>query len=148
MQPKIEILQEFSEKDAAEIGRLLPYLSTSFSSDPVSEELLRSIIESPYHDQLVARNESGDIIGAATLSVIYGAGAGRNAWLDDFVVDPNIQGAGIGSQLWDAMIEWCKTHHAGKLGFTSNPSRAAAHAFYLKRGAIIRDTNYFKKTIE
>jgi len=148
MQPTIETLKEYTEEDAAQIGHLMPHLSSSFAGDPIPEELLKEIIASPYHDQLVARNESGDIIGAATLSIIYGAGAGRNAWLDDFVVDPNIQGAGIGSKLWDAMIEWCKVHHAGKLGFTSNPTRTAAHTFYLKRGAIIRDTSYFKKTIE
>lgn len=148
MQLKIETLQTYTEKDAGEIGRLMPYLSSSFTSDPIPEELLCRIIASPLHDQLVARDENGRIIGTATLSVIYGAGAGMNAWLEDFVVDPDIQGAGIGSKLWDAMIEWCKAQHVGKLGFTSRPSRTAAHAFYVKRGAEIRDTSYFKKAIQ
>ncbi len=126
----------------------MPHLSTSFTDRPTSEELLRAIIDSPYHDQLVARSADGTIIGAATLTTTMGVGAGRGVWLEDFVVDPTVQGAGVGGRLWDAMIAWCRTHQADKLCFTSRPSRTAAQAFYLKHGAIIRDTNFFKKTIE
>lgn len=143
----IEILTEYSPADAVALGGLMPYLSDKFDGSPVPEALLRDIIASPYHDQLVARDEQGAIIGTATLTVTMGAAVGRNAWLEDFVVDPTVQGGGIGSQLWDAMIDWCRTHGVHKLGFTSNPTRTAAHAFYLKRGAEIRDTSYFKKEI-
>lgn len=143
----VEILTDYSADDAAAIGRLMPHLNSSFGDSPVSEELLRDIIASPYHEQLVARDETGNIIGTATLTITMGAAVGRNAWLEDFVVDPTAQGAGIGSQLWDAMIDWCRSHDVHKLGFTSNPTRTAAHTFYLKRGAEIRDTSYFKKDI-
>ena len=143
----IETLTAYSADDAASLGRLMPHLSDAFDGSPVPEALLRDIIASPYHDQLVARDEQGAIIGTATLTVTMGAAVGRNAWLEDFVVDPAIQGAGIGSQLWEAMLDWCRSHEVHKLGFTSNPTRSAAHAFYLKRGAEIRDTSYFKKDI-
>lgn len=143
----VEILTQYSAEDAAAIGRLMPHLSDAFDGSPVPAALLRDIIASPYHDQLVARDEYGTIIGTATLTVTMGAAVGRNAWLEDFVVDPAIQGAGIGGKLWDAMLDWCRSHEVHKLGFTSNPIRATAHAFYLKRGAEIRDTNYFKKAI-
>lgn len=147
-QPTIEALSTYSDQDAIAIGQLMLHLSDSFDGSPVPKALLSDIIASPYHEQLVARDEQGAIIGTATLTVTMGAGVGRNAWLEDFVVDPTIQGAGIGSRLWDAMIIWCREHGVRKLGFTSNPRRAAAHTFYLKRGAVIRDTSYFKKTID
>ena len=147
-QPTIEALSTYSDQDAIAIGQLMLHLSDSFDGSPVSKALLSDIIASPYHEQLVARDEQGTIIGTATLTVTMGAGVGRNAWLEDFVVDPTIQGAGIGSRLWDAMIVWCREHGVRKLGFTSNPRRTAAHTFYLKRGAIIRDTSSFKKTID
>lgn len=143
----IEILTEYSPADAVALGGLMPYLSDKFDGSPVPEALLRDIIASPYHDQLVARDEQGAIIGTATLTVTMGAAVGRNAWLEDFVVDPTVQGGGIGSQLWDAMVDWCRAHGVRKLSFTSNPTRTAAHTFYLKRGAEIRDTSYFKKEI-
>lgn len=146
-QPTIEALTSYSDEDAAALGRLMPHLSDSFDGSPVVEELLRDIIASPYHEQLVARDETGRIVGTATLTITMGAAIGRNAWLEDFVVDPTAQGGGIGSRLWGAMLDWCRSHSAHKLGFTSNPTRTAAHAFYLRRGAVIRDTSYFKKDV-
>ena len=144
----IETLTQYSESDAADIGRLLAHLGSSFDGQPVSEATLRDIIESPYHDQIVARNESGNIIGTCTASITMGAGVVRSAWLEDFVVDPNTQGLGIGSKLWDALIDWCRAHSAGKLEFTSRPTKEAAQHFYLKRGAEVRDTNHFRKIID
>lgn len=110
----------------------------------MSEPLLRTIIASPHHDQLVARDEAGRIVGTATLSIIMGAGVNTKAYLEDFVVDPEVRGAGIGGKLWEAMLDWAREHGANKLNFTSSAQKGA-QAFYLKRGAVIRDTNYFKK---
>lgn len=139
----VSIVTQYSLDDAAGIGRLMPSLDPGFSSEPISEDLLRSIVESPSHDQLVARNASGAIVGVATLSITIGAGAGRKAYLEDFVVDPDIQSHGVGSRLWDAMLAWASAHQAASLHFTSGPTRTAAHAFYRKHGAEIHDTSVF-----
>lgn len=144
----VEALTTYSPEDAAAIGRLLPFLSESFSGSPVDQRTLRDIISSPHHDQLVARTSSGTIIGTLTISLTMGAGVIRKAWLEDFVVDPAIQGGGVGGKLWDAMIDWCRTRGVHKLDFTSHPTKEAAQRFYLKRGAVVRDTNYFRKTID
>lgn len=126
-QQTIEILTTYNEQDAIELGALM-HLSETSSGEPIAEELLRAIIESPYHAQLVARDASGAIIGAATLSITFGAGAGAKAYLEDFVVNPEIRGGGIGSQLWDAMCEWAREHGACKY-VTSSDRHASAHGF-------------------
>lgn len=144
----VEALTTYAPEDAAAIGRLLPFLSESFSGEPVDQQVLHDIIASPYHDQLVARTSSGTIIGTLTISMTMGAGVLRKAWLEDFVVDPGVQGGGVGSKLWDAMIDWCLGRGIHKLDFTSHPTKEAAQHFYLKRGAVVRDTNYFRKTID
>ena len=146
-QPHIEILKKYTPQDAAQIGRLMPYLSDKFTNDPIPEKDLRQIIESPYHDQLVIRDESGQIVGTATLSIVIGVASGIKAYLDEFVVDPESRGGGIGSKLWDGMLDWARLRKANQLNFTSSSAHASTHPFYLKRGAIIRDTNYFKKTL-
>ena len=138
----IERLTTYSSQDAADIGKLLPTLSARFSDNPVDEQLLCEIIDSPHHEQIVAR-EDGRIIGTATLSITIGTGAGRKAYLEDFVVDPNTQGTGIGSAIWDEIISWC-TKREVSLFFTSNAQKQAAHRFYISHGAIIRDTTVFQ----
>ncbi len=141
----VERLTTYSPEDAAGIGQLMPQLSKSFSNEPIPEELLRTIIESPHHEQLVARTPE-KIIGAATLSIILGSGAGKKAWLEDFVSDKNSGMRGVGQALWDEMLIWCSEKDAD-LHFTSRSSREDAHAFYLKQGAVIRDTTVFRKEV-
>ena len=143
----IEILRRYSPDDAVQIGALMPHLSSRLDDTPIDEELLKDIISSPYHDQLVARDANGTIIGTATLSIVMAAGVGRGAYLEDFVVSPTAQGTGVGARLWDVMIAWCKEKGAHKLDFTSSASKEAAQRFYLKHGAVVRDTNHFRKTI-
>jgi len=138
----IERLTKYSSEDAAGIGRLMPFLSESKHSAPMPEDLLTEIINSPYHEQLVARLNS-IIIGAATLSIVMGPAAGRVGYLEDFVTDPEIRGVGVGHRLWDEMILWCQEHEIS-LEFTSKPSREAAHKFYLSHGAVTRHTTAFR----
>ncbi|RYF29690.1 MAG: GNAT family N-acetyltransferase [Chloroflexi bacterium] len=139
----VERLATYSDDVAASIGRLMPHLSADFTDEPIPKDRLTTIIESPHHEQFVARHDER-IVGAATLSIIMGAGAGSKAWLEDFVADPNAVVRGIGQTLWSAMENWCQERSVD-LEFTSRPSRTAAHAFYAKNGAQIRETSVFKK---
>lgn len=141
----VERLTAYTTEDAAGLGHLRPYLSEGASVEPVEEALLRQIIESTEHEQLIARTEdSTRIIGAATLNIITGALAGKKGWLEDFVTGPNTGIRGVGQAVWDEMGVWCNEHDVN-LEFTSRPTREAAHNFYKKQGAEIRDTTVFKK---
>ncbi len=142
----IERLKTYSLEDAHGIGRLMPFLSPKFSSDPIPRQLLEDIINSPFHDQLVARLDA-KIVGAATLSVTVGAGAGKKAFLEDFVTDPHVRGRGIGKQLWQEMLAWVQEKGAAELQFTSSAHRTDAHAFYRQNGAAEYDTTVFRVPI-
>lgn len=141
----VERLQEYSPQDAAEIGLLRPLLSQNRSNTPVPEVHLRHIIESPDHEQFVARLESDrSIVGTATVSIVSGALTKDKAWLEDLVANTEVA-RGIGQQLWNEIGLWCQERDID-LAFTSKPQRTAAHNFYLKNGAKIRTTTAFKKT--
>lgn len=85
----VERLQTYSPEDATGIGRLRPFLKDNGTDEPVDDQILRRIIDSPDRDQLVARDVNQNrIIGAATLNIIVGSIAGRKGWLEDFVTDP------------------------------------------------------------
>ncbi|MGI6612698.1 MAG: GNAT family N-acetyltransferase [Candidatus Nanosyncoccaceae bacterium] len=143
----IERLTSYSQKDAIEIGQLMPSLRSKIRDDsPIDKKALLDIINSPWHDMIVARLDD-KIVGTASLSIIMGPANKRIAYLVDFVTDPNLREQGIGSKIWDAILKWCEEKGAKRLDFTSKPSREAAHKFYLSRGAVIQETDVFRKEI-
>lgn len=143
---RVEVLVQYSRSDAEEIGALMPFLNPALSSEPTDEILLRNIIGSRYHEQLVARIH-GVIVGVATLNMLMGPGAVRQGYLEDFVVHPEVRGQSVGDAIWQAMLAWCRAYSVN-LRFTSHPAREAAHKFYLAHGAEIKETSVFHVEVE
>lgn len=144
----ITTLQEYTPDTANRIRELLIQLSRSGKDrGEIPEEWFNNLINSDYHDMLVAYDDNGKIIGIATLSIIMGPIVRKMAYLEDFVTDESVRGQGIGNALWEAMLAWAKEKGCSELNFTSGHGREAAQAFYQKRGAEIYDTNFFRKTI-
>lgn len=137
----IERLTTYNGQDAADLGQLLAHLNTDHDGTPVPQEWLEKVIGSSFHDQIVARND-GKIVGAATLSIILHPTQDQIGYLESLVVDPDTRGQGVGDLLWQEIDKWCREKGV-KLEFTSRPSREAAHRFYLKHGATIRETTVF-----
>lgn len=146
---RIETLTEYTEETANRVRELLIQLSRSGKDrGEIPKEWFDNLIASPYHDMLVAYDDNNKIAGIATLSIIMGPIVRKIAYLEDFVTDASLRGQGIGSQLWDAMLVWAKEKNCTELCFTSGHGREEAQAFYLKRGAEIYDTNYFRKELQ
>ncbi|MBR3122309.1 GNAT family N-acetyltransferase [Candidatus Saccharibacteria bacterium] len=146
---KIIKLEKYDAKTANRIRELLIQLSRSGKDKgEIPEEWFQDIINSPWHDLLMAVDDSGKIVGIATMSVVMGAGIRKNAYLEDFVTDQTVRGQGVGTALWEAMLFWAKAHDCQKLEFTSGHGREAAQKFYLNHGAEIYDTNFFRKDLD
>ena len=145
---RIERLTEYTPETAARVRELLIQLSRSKKDrGEIPREWFDELISSPYHDMLLAIDNSNKIVGIATLSIIMGPIVRKNAYLEDFVTDESVRGQGVGSKMWDAMLEWAAEKGCGELNFTSGKGREAAWKFYENKGAEIYDTNFFKKTI-
>lgn len=168
---KITTLTEYTPGVAARVRELLVQLSRSGKDKgEIPEQWFRDIIESPWHDLLIAVDESGDddagsdgsgdgiddagassdgsgagrIVGFASLSVLMGPGIRKNAYLEDFVTDASVRGQGVGSALWAAMLDWARVHGCQHLEFTCGHGREAAQRFYKNHGAEVYDTNFFR----
>ena len=142
---KIQLLTEYNETTANRIRELLIQLSRSGKDrGEIPREWFDELISSPSHDMLLALDNNDQIVGIATLSIIMGPIVRRVAYLEDFVTDRNVRGQGFGTELWNAMLDWARSKHCTELCFTSGHGREAAQAFYLKKGAEIYDTNYFR----
>ena len=145
---RIEILKTYTPETATRVRELLIQLSRSKKDrGEIPREWFDELISSPYHDMLLALDDNDKIIGIATLSIIMGPIVRKNAYLEDFVTDESVRGRGIGSKLWDAMLDWAKEKGCAELNFTSGQGREAAWRFYQGKGAEIYDTNFFRKTI-
>lgn len=142
----IKTLTEYDPKLAKTMGKLLTQLSTNWDGSPITREWIENIIESPWHDQLLALDDHNKLVGMATMSAVLGAKIGRNAYLEDFVVDASCRGQGIGTKMWEKIVKWGKTKACNRLEFTAsgNEKKSGAVQFYLKRGVQIYDTNFFR----
>lgn len=144
---KITTLQNYTLESASRIRELMTQLSRSGKDrGEITKEWLEEIIASPYHDILIATNDGGTIIGMASLSIIINL-RDKKAYLEDFVTDTTLRGQGIGSALWDAMLDWSRRKGCTELDFTSGYDREAAHRFYLSHDAKIYDTAFFRKML-
>ena len=144
---KITKLDKYTPEAADQIRKLLIQLSRSGKDrGEIPQEWFDELIASPYHDMLIAV-EDNKIIGIATLSVHMGPIIRKNAYLEDFVTDQTVRGKGIGSALWDAMLDWAKEKGCHNLEFTCGNGREASQQFYKNHGATIYDTNFFRRQV-
>lgn len=145
---KITTLQKYTPESAARIRELMTQLSRSGKDrGEIPREWFEDVISSPYHDILIALDDNERIIGVATLSVIMGPIIRKNAYLEDFVTDSTVRGQGIGSALWDAMLEWATAKGCKHLEFTCGNGREASQKFYKNHGATVYDTNFFRREL-
>ena len=146
---RVELLTKYDQKTADRVRELLIQLSRSGKDrGEIPKEWFDDLINSSTHDMLLALDDTDRIVGIATLSVIMGPIVRKAAYLEDFVTDSSVRGQGIGSKLWEAMLDWSKEKGCTELCFTSGHGREAAQEFYKKKGAEIYDTNYFRKTLD
>ena len=141
---EIKYLTEYTPEMAARVRELLVQLSRSGKDKgEIPEQWFLDVIASPWHDVILAY-DGNKIVGMASLSVMMGAGIGKNAYLEDFVVDSAARTGGIGTALWNEMIEWGHKKGCRRMEFTCGEGREIAQAFYKKRGAEIYPTNFFR----
>lgn len=141
----IKRITEYSPELAQRVRELLIQLSRSGKDKgEVPEEWFVDIINSPWHDLLVALDDDDRVIGMAALSVSMGPGISKNAYLEDFVVDSESRTGGVGSALWNEMLAWGREKGCKRMEFTCGNGREIAQAFYKKHGAEVYDTNFFR----
>jgi GNAT superfamily N-acetyltransferase len=143
---RVEVCEQYTDEISAGIGALMPQLDESFPATPIPEDHLRYIIESPDYGQIVAVKNDIQVVGAATMSIVRGAGFGKRGQLEDFVVDNNERRSGVSGRMWGLMIDWClsKGIPNGELYLQTETYRPEAMRFYEKNGSLMPETLTYK----
>ena len=138
---RVEEATEPLEGLAEEVRRLVGQLSRSAS--PPSDAEIEEIILSPASRLLLARDDSGTLVGMMTLAV-FRIPTGVRAWVEDVVVDTGRRGQGIGAGLIEASLELAERLGARTVDLTSRPGREDANRLYRRLGFVQRETNVYR----
>ena len=138
---QIDIATKADDELYEAFQRLVPQLTQN--NPPPTREDLSALIHEPSSTLLLARNDSGQIIGALTLTV-YRVPTGIRSIIEDVIVDLSARGQGIGEALMLRAVEIARQKGAKNIALTSNPMRVAANILYLKMGFEKRETNAYQ----
>lgn len=137
----ISIANEVDDELYEAFQRLVPQLTTN--NPPPTRDDLFALINEPSSTLLLARNDSGQIVGALSLTV-YRVPTGIRSIIEDVIVDVSARGQGIGEALMLYAIDLAKGKGAKNISLTSNPMRVAANKLYMKMGFEKRETNAYQ----
>jgi ribosomal protein S18 acetylase RimI-like enzyme len=140
----IERATEATDELAEAFRRLVPQLSRSAA--PPTRVELEEVLASGGTNLLVARDETGVIVGTLTL-VLFRLPTGIRARIEDVVVDTSARGQGVGEALSREAIRVAAEAGARTVDLTSRPDRAAANRLYRRLGFEPRDTSVLRYRI-
>lgn len=138
---KVEIATTLTPNIVDAVERLVPQLSRS--SPPPTTAELGEVVSSPATDLFIAIDDTGTVVGMATL-VTFRIPTGMRAWIEDVVVDDAARGQGVGEALTQAMVDRARDLGCRTVDLTSRPSREAANRLYKRAGFEPRETNVYR----
>ena len=135
---------EYDAEVAEAMGKLRQQLSERHDGSAIEREKIEELIESPYHDILIAVDE-GKVVGMVIVSVVL-ATLDRNVYMEDLVVNNECRGKGVGGMLFEAVKDWGRQKGCRRLEFTSSnrDGKAGARGFYESHGAEVRETDFYR----
>lgn len=134
-------IQKASDKILSDVNALLKELSKTPEKRECSPALLEKIVQSD-ESELWTVQESGSIVGMATLALIHKPG-GITARVEDVVVLARERGKGFGRGLMERIIERARARGATMVQLNSRPSREVANALYQDLGFMLHETNSY-----
>jgi len=131
-------LRDITFDDLPDVLRL--YAQPDFDNGEVLDDaqaraLYARFLTYPDYKIYVAE-EGGSIVGSFALLVMLNLGhcGAPSAIVEDVVVDPQMQGRGVGAAMMRAAMDLARDKGCYKLVLSSNAKRVRAHAFYERLG--------------
>jgi ribosomal protein S18 acetylase RimI-like enzyme len=138
---QIEIATRADEELYRAFLRLVPQLTKNNPAPTIKD--LHKLVEDPASTLLIARSDSGEVVGALTLAV-YRVPTGVRSIIEDVIVEAACRKQGVGEALMRRAVEEARRQGAQSISLTSNPAREEANKLYLKLGFKLRTTNSYQ----
>ena len=139
----IKLIKDIKKIDLEIINKLL------YQLDPKSSPLTRNSLKKILTQRNVTiigcykNNQPNSLIATISL-VFYHTFSGYRCRIEDFVVDKNERGKGLGKRLLKMAIKIAKTKKVEFIELTSRPERKVANILYQKIGFKIKKTNVYR----
>ena len=138
---QIDIVTQADEELYNAFQRLVPQLTNN--NPPPSLNDLAALVRDSSSTLMVARKDSGEIVGALTLTV-YRVPTGIRSIIEDVIVDNSVRGQGVGEALMKYAIDLARGKGASNISLTCNPLRESANRLYQRMGFKKRETNAYQ----
>ncbi len=138
---QIDIVTQADEELYKAFLRLVPQLTNN--NPPPSFNDLTALVRDSSSTLMVARKDSGEIVGALTLAV-YRVPTGVRSIIEDVIVDNSVRGQGVGEAMMKYAIDLAREKGVSNISLTSNPMRESANRLYLRMGFKKRETNAYQ----
>lgn len=133
------ILRYVEEKFTYDLVRVEELANQLDSSAKIDEQSLYKAILNGYVSKIYEKEKligMGWIFPRQTL-------LGRQAVVEDMIVDEKYRGRGLGEKILLDLIKWAKGQGVEVVELTTNPKRIAANALYQKVGFKLHETNHY-----
>lgn len=140
MKISIKLVKTYSDKLTKNLNELLKQLDNT--SKPLKAADTREMINSSSNRLFVAKINN-EIVGMLTL-IIFRIPFAKKGLLEDFVVDKNYRGKGLGTKLIKTAVSQARKENVKYIDFTSRPQRVVANRLYESLGFNKRHTNSYR----
>lgn len=125
--------------DFQDIHKLIMDFATFIKTPEKVQTTPEQMIKDQLFFNCIIATGGKEIIGFATFFFSYYSWTGKAIYLDDLYVKKDYRGKGIGSTLFDKIIEIGKRENCSKMKWQVSNWNSKAQEFYKSRGAIIDD---------
>jgi len=133
--------------DLPALARILGELfaiETDFSIDPQKQMAGLEKLYSQDDVDILVGECAGEVVAMVTMQRVVSTATGGYAGLiEDLVVSQPFRGAGIGTRIFDAILETARTHGYVRVQLAADTDNAPALAFYRNRGFLQSRMNLF-----
>ncbi len=131
-------IRKSTSKDHEEILQLIKQLANSMNAlEAVKISSVQLKKDESLFNCLVAESPEGEIVGIATYFYAYFSWTGKSIYLDDLVVKESWRGKGIGTTLFDQIIQLAQESDCTRVRWEVSRHNHNAIEFYEKKQAHI-----------